>query len=161
MVKSQLMSIQTIVSTALPTIAANFGASDADYTWIVSAYLLGAAASTPTWGKVSDIFGRKPMLLSANVAFFVGSIICGWSINTHMLIGGRVIQGIGAGGLLLLVNICISDLFSMRSRGAYFGIIGMVWAIASALGPVFGGVFTEYVTWRWCKLKPEAIRSTS
>lgn len=141
----------TIISTALPTISASFGTSQADYTWIVSSYLLAAAASTPSWGKVSDIFGRKPMLLTANVAFFVGSVIAGWSINTKMLIGGRVVQGIGGGGLLILVNICISDLFSMRSRGAYFGIIGMVWAIASTLGPVFGGIFTEYVTWRWCK----------
>jgi MFS family permease len=133
----------TIVTTALPTISAYFQTSEADYTWVGSAYLLAAAAATPTWGKVSDIFGRKPILLFANIVFFVGSLICGLSVNVHMLIAGRVIQGLGGGGLIILVNICISDLFSMRSRGMYFGIIGMVWAFASGVGPVLGGVFVS------------------
>ena len=105
---------QTIITTALPTIAAHFHASQADYTWIGSTYLLAAAAATPTWGKISDIFGRKPVLLTANIVFFVGSLICGVSANIAMLLAGRVIQGIGGGGLIILVNICISDLFSMR-----------------------------------------------
>jgi len=102
------------VTTALPTIASYFQASEADYTWIGSAYLLAAAASTPTWGKISDIFGRKPIVLVANIVFFGGSLICALAINVKMLLGGRVIQGIGGGGLIILVNICISDLFSMR-----------------------------------------------
>src|ERR1700712_369580 len=67
-----------------------------------------------------------------------------------MLIAARAIQGIGGGGLIILVNICISDLFSMRNRGTYFGIVGMVWAFASAVGPILGGLFTEKVSWRWC-----------
>ena len=104
----------TIVSTALPTIAADFKASEADYTWIASAYLLAAAAATPTWGKLSDIFGRKPSILVANVVFFVGSLIAALSINVKMLLAARAIQGIGGGGLIILTNICISDLFSMR-----------------------------------------------
>lgn len=105
---------QTIITTALPTVVQYFHASEADYTWIGSAYLLAAAASTPTWGKFSDIWGRKPILLLANLIFFVGSLISALSINIRMLIGGRVIQGIGGGGLIILANICISDLFSMR-----------------------------------------------
>lgn len=105
---------QTIVTTALPTIVAHFQASQADYTWVGSAYLLAAAASTPTWGKISDIFGRKPVLLVANIVFLVGSLICAIASSIKMLLAGRVIQGIGGGGLIILVNICISDLFSIR-----------------------------------------------
>jgi fucose permease len=139
----------TIITTALPTISEYFH-SDAGYTWIGSAYLLANAASTPSWGKFSDIWGRKPVLLMACAIFFVGSLLAAVSVSIAMLIAARAIQGIGGGGLIILVNICISDLFSMRKRGAYFGVIGMVWAFASAIGPVLGGVFTEKVSWRWC-----------
>lgn len=88
----------------------------------------------------------------AVVMFFLGSLIAGLAHNADMLIAGRSIQGIGGGGLIILVNICISDLFSMRNRGKYFGIIGMVWAAASALGPIIGGALTERASWRWCFL---------
>ncbi|KAL5116961.1 hypothetical protein ACEQ8H_005179 [Pleosporales sp. CAS-2024a] len=139
----------TIVTTALPTISDEFH-SAAGYTWIGSAYLIAQSAATPIWGKVSDIFGRKPILLVTNVIFFVGSLLAGLSVNINMLIAARVLQGIGAGGLITLVNIAISDLFSVRDRGAYFGMIGGVWALASSLGPVVGGAFTQKVSWRWC-----------
>lgn len=140
----------TIITTALPTIAGVFQASSADYTWVGSAYLLANAASVPLWGKLSDIWGRKPVILLANVIFFVGSLLCAVSVSIGMLIGSRVIQGVGGGGLVILVNIVISDLFSMRERAKYFGIIGMTWAVASGVGPVLGGIFTEKVSWRWC-----------
>lgn len=139
----------TIITTALPTIAEHFG-SASGYTWIGSAYLLGAASSTPMWGKVSDIFGRKPILLIANFVFFVGSLIAALSVSIGMLITARAIQGVGGGGLITLVNICIGDIFSPRSRGAYYGMVGGVWALASAIGPLVGGAFTENVSWRWC-----------
>lgn len=139
----------TIVTTALPTISEHFHSS-AGYTWIGSAYLLGNASSVPTWGKVSDIFGRKPVLLIANVVFMIGSLVAALSNSIGMLIAARAIQGIGGGGLVTLVNICISDLFSIRRRGAYFGIIGGIWAISSAIGPIIGGAFSEKVSWRWC-----------
>jgi fucose permease len=139
----------TIITTALPTISEYFH-SNAGYTWIGSAYLLANAASTPSWGKFSDIWGRKPILLVAAAIFFIGSLLAGVSVSIGMLIAARAIQGIGGGGLIILVNICISDLFSMRNRGTYFGVIGMVWAFASAVGPILGGVFTEKVSWRWC-----------
>ncbi|KAI4118698.1 MAG: hypothetical protein LQ345_001310 [Seirophora villosa] len=110
----KLTVLQTIITTAVPTIASRFNASQADYTWIGSAYLLAAAASTPTWGKFSDIWGRKPILLVANVVFLAGSLIAALSTGIKMLLAGRAIQGIGGGGLIILANICISDLFSMR-----------------------------------------------
>lgn len=118
----------TIVTTALPTISAEFN-SASGYTWVGSAYLIAQSAATPIWGKVSDIFGRKPILLLTNAIFFVGSLLAGVSVNIDMLIAARAIQGIGGGGLITLVNIAISDLFSVRDRGMYFGIIGGVWAL--------------------------------
>lgn len=139
----------TIVTTALPTISEDFHSS-AGYTWIGSAFLLANAASIPSWGKVSDIFGRKPMLLLANIIFMIGSLVAALSNSIGMLITARAIQGIGGGGLIILVNIVIGDLFSLRNRGAFYGIIGGVWAIASSVGPIIGGLFTEDVTWRWC-----------
>ena len=139
----------TIVTTALPTISTHFH-SASGYTWIGAAFLLANSAATPFWGKVSDVFGRKPVLLIANAIFFIGSLLAGVSTSIGMLIVARAIQGVGGGGLITLVNICISDMFSMRERGMYFGIIGMVWALASAIGPLLGGVFTEKLSWRWC-----------
>ncbi|KAF2831333.1 hypothetical protein CC86DRAFT_314616 [Ophiobolus disseminans] len=139
----------TIVTTALPTISEEFN-SASGYTWVGSAYLIAQSAATPIWGKVSDIFGRKPILLVTNAIFFVGSLLAGVSVNIDMLIAARAIQGVGGGGLITLVNVAISDLFSVRDRGMYFGIIGGVWALASSLGPVVGGLFTQKVSWRWC-----------
>ncbi|CAG8983048.1 hypothetical protein HYALB_00006076 [Hymenoscyphus albidus] len=140
---------QTIVSTALPTISQRFQ-SGAAYTWVGSAYVLATASTTPSWGKVSDIWGRKPIILLAVSIFFIGSLLCAISVNIAMLIAARAIQGVGGGGILLLVNIVIGDLFSLRSRGQYYGMVGMIWAFASAIGPILGGVFTEKVSWRWC-----------
>ena len=104
----------TIITTALPTIAAHFNTSGTGYLWIGSAYLIANAATVPSWGKMSDIFGRKPVLLIANIIFLVGSLICALAASIEMLIVGRVFQGVGGGGLMSLVNICIGDLFSER-----------------------------------------------
>lgn len=139
----------TIIATALPTISEEFQ-SIAGYTWVGSAFLLANAASIPSWGKVSDIFGRKPMLLAANIVFMVGSLVAALSYSIGMLIAARAVQGLGAGGLIILVNICIGDLFSLKVRGAFYGLIGGVWAVASAIGPIIGGALTQKVTWRWC-----------
>ncbi|KAJ4018642.1 hypothetical protein NW752_005769 [Fusarium irregulare] len=139
----------TIVSTALPTIAAHF-ASDSGYTWIGTSFVLAHTASTPSWGKISDIWGRKPILLVANVIFFAGSFVCALVNDLAVFIAGRAIQGLGAAGMQTLVNICISDMFSQRDRGLYYGLTSIVWAVASGVGPVLGGAFTDQLSWRWC-----------
>jgi Major Facilitator Superfamily len=120
----------TIITTALPTISEYFESS-AGYTWIGSSYLLSNSISTPVWGKLSDIWGRKPILLCAAGVFLLGSGLAGGSSSIAMLIAARAIQGVGGGGLIILSNICISDLFSMRSRGKYFGVCGPISIVMS------------------------------
>ena len=103
-----------VVTTALPFIADELGASQSAYSWVGSAYLLPYSALGPFWAKCSDVFGRKPILLAANIVFFAGSIVCARADSVAMLIAGRAVQGMGGGGLVLLTNITISDLVSMR-----------------------------------------------
>ena len=100
------------------------------------------------WGKLSDIFGRRPIIIIANVFFLVGSLTAATSQSVGQLISARAIQGMGGGGLVVLSNIVIGDLFSPRERGTYYGVTGAVWAFASAIGPVVGGALTQNVTWR-------------
>ncbi|KAB8261437.1 major facilitator superfamily domain-containing protein [Aspergillus pseudonomiae] len=139
---------QTIVSTSLPTIASRLH-SASGYTWVGGAYLLASAAAAPIWAKLSDIWGRKPILLVAVLWFLLSSIVCAAAVNMKMLIAGRALQGIAGGGLLQLVMIVVSDLFSVRSRSLYMGILEFMWTISGGLGPILGGVFSEYVSWRW------------
>ncbi|KAI0912830.1 multidrug resistance protein fnx1 [Ustulina deusta] len=139
----------TIVTTALPTIVGEFHASSG-YTWVGAAYTLASSATVPSWGKVSDIWGRKPVLLVAVGIFWIGSLVAALSKNIGQLIAARAIQGGGGGGIIVLINIAVSDLVSVRKRGQYYGIFGAVWALASAIGPILGGVFTSKATWRWC-----------
>jgi hypothetical protein len=135
----------TIITTALPAIAENFH-SASGYQWVGSSYVLGCTASTPSWGKVSDIWGRKPILLLAILIFAAGSLICALGKSMAVFLAGRAIQGIGGSGLLTLVNVAISDLFSMRDRSFYYGLTSVVWAFASGIGPVLGGIFTQQLT---------------
>ncbi|KAE8337799.1 hypothetical protein BDV24DRAFT_139232 [Aspergillus arachidicola] len=139
---------QTIVSTSLPTISSRLH-SASGYTWVGGAYLLASAAAAPIWAKLSDIWGRKPILLVAVLWFMFSSIVCAAAVNMRMLIAGRALQGIAGGGLLQLVMIVVSDLFSVRSRSLYMGILEFMWTISGGLGPILGGVFSEYVSWRW------------
>lgn len=140
----------TIVATALPTIASTLNASAAQYAWVGSAYTLASTSSTPIWAKFSDIFGRKPVIIVANGAFMAGSLVAALAPTITALIGGRVLQGLGGGGMLVLVTIIIGDLFELKERAKYYGLTALVYAVASAVGPVLGGVFTQVIGWRWC-----------
>ncbi|KAF1837626.1 MFS general substrate transporter [Decorospora gaudefroyi] len=146
-----LVALDTVlIPTALPTISQSFHIPDSLYAWTGSAYLLANAASIPFWGKLSDIFGRKPVILIANLIFLGGSIVCAVSVSASMFVAGRAVQGVGGGGVIVLVHVCVSDLFNIRGRSFYMGTVGAVWALASALGPVLGGVFAQQLNWKWC-----------
>ena len=139
---------QTIVSTALPTIANELhGLSK--YSWVATAYLLTSAVSTPLYGKISDMFGRKRMLQIAITIFLIGSILCGVAGSMTQLIIFRGIQGLGAGGLMTLVFAVIADIVPPRERGKYQGYFGGVFAVSSVAGPLLGGLFTDHLSWRW------------
>lgn len=139
---------QTIVSTALPTITSDLGGLD-ELSWVVTAYLLASTATTPLWGKLSDLYGRKLMLQASIVIFLIGSALAGLSQNMGQLIGTRAVQGLGAGGLMVLVLAVIADLVPPRERGRYSGLFGAVFGVASVVGPLLGGLFTQHLTWRW------------
>ncbi len=137
---------QTIVAPALPTIGASLG--NLEYLpWIITAYLLTATAVTPLYGKLADVRGRQAILFSAIGLFMAGSLVCAISPSLLVLIGGRVLQGLGGGGLMALAQIVIGDLVPPRERGRYQGYIATVWVAASIAGPVFGGFFAEHLHW--------------
>ncbi len=139
---------QTIVSTALPRITSDLNGL-AQLSWVVTAYLLASTASTPIWGKISDLYGRKIMLQAAIVIFLAGSLLAGASTSMGMLIVTRGIQGLGGGGLMVLVMAVIADIIPPRDRGKYTGLFGGVFAIASVAGPLLGGFFVDSLSWRW------------
>ena len=137
---------QTIVAPVIPAMGAALG--DAAYiSWIVSAYFLTSTATTPLYGKIADIKGRRPTLFAAVAIFVAGSLVCAMAGSMWTLIAGRAMQGLGGGGLMALAQTVIGDLYPPRERGRISGYIAATWAIASIAGPVLGGIITEQLSW--------------
>jgi EmrB/QacA subfamily drug resistance transporter len=139
---------QTIVATALPTIAGDLHGLN-HLSWVVTAYLLTSTISTPLWGKLGDLYGRKKLFQAAIVIFLVGSALSGLSRDMAELIGFRALQGIGAGGLMVGAQAIIGDVVSPRQRGRYMGYFGAVFGLSSVIGPLAGGFITQHASWRW------------
>ncbi|WP_443218496.1 DHA2 family efflux MFS transporter permease subunit [Rathayibacter sp. YIM 133350] len=138
----------TVVSTSMPRIIADLGGDQTAYTWVITSTLLATAVSTPIWGKLADLLDRKVLLQVALGLFVVGTAIAGFAQNTTMLIAVRVVQGLGAGGLMSLVMIAVALIISPRERGKYMGLVGGVMAMATIGGPLLGGVITDSFGWR-------------
>ncbi len=139
----------TVVSTALPRIIHDLGGGQTSYTWVVTASLLATTVTTPVWGKFADLLNRKLLIQASLVVFVVGSALCGFAQDPGTLIGFRVLQGVGSGGMMALVQIVMADIVSPRDRGKYMGLIGAVMAVGTVGGPLLGGVITDVLNWRW------------
>lgn len=139
---------QMIFSTALPTIVGELGGVD-HMMWVITAYMLAETVMLPIFGKLGDLTGRKSLFLGAIGIFLIGSVIGGLAHNMTMLIIARTVQGIGAGGLMILSQAIIADIIPARERGRYMGVMGGVFGLSAVLGPLLGGFFTEHVGWRW------------
>ncbi len=139
---------QTIVATALPTIAGDLHGLN-HLSWVVTAYLLTSTISTPLWGKLGDLYGRKKLFQAAIIIFLVGSALSGLSRDMAELIGFRALQGVGAGGLMVGAQAIMGDIVSPRQRGRYMGYFGAVFGLSSVIGPLAGGFITQHLSWRW------------
>jgi EmrB/QacA subfamily drug resistance transporter len=139
---------QTIVSTALPTIVGDLGGAE-HLSWIVTAYLLASTVSTPLWGKLGDLYGRKIFFQAAIVIFLVASAVAGLAQSMGELIAFRALQGLGGGGLIIGAQTIIGDVLSPRERGRYQGVFSGLFGFASVVGPLLGGLFVDHLNWRW------------
>jgi EmrB/QacA subfamily drug resistance transporter len=149
MVTTAIVAIEaTIVATAIPSIVGDLGGFTA-FPWLFSVYLLAAAVSVPVYSKISDLRGRKPVLLFGIGLFLLGSLLCGFAWSMPALIAFRAVQGLGAGAVQPMAVTIVGDLYTVAERARVQGYIASVWAAGSVLGPTLGGVFSEFTSWRW------------
>ena len=139
---------QNIVATALPRITGEFGSLQ-HLSWVVTSFIVASTVSAPLYGKLSDLYGRKPAFIASISIFLAGSALCGFAASMGELIAFRTVQGLGAGGLIVLAQTVIGDLVSPRERGRYQGMFAAVFAACSVAGPLLGGFITEFASWRW------------
>ena len=137
----------TVVSTAMPTITGHLGGLSL-YPWVFSAYLLTGTVTVPIYGKLADLYGRKPLFTVGASLFLLGSALCGTATSMPLLIAYRVIQGIGSGGVLPLTSTIVGDIYSVEERGRVQGLFSGVWGVSSVVGPLIGGLMTQYLSWR-------------
>ncbi len=138
----------TIVSTAIPQIVSELGGF-ALFSWVFSIYLLAQTVTIPVYGKLADMFGRKPVLLAGTLIFLVGSVASALAWDMPTLIAFRALQGLGAGSIVATVNTLAGDLYSVKERARVQGWLSSVWGVSAVIGPVLGGAFAEYLSWRW------------
>jgi EmrB/QacA subfamily drug resistance transporter len=138
----------TILATAVPSVVADLGGF-AQFPWLFSIYLLAQAVSVPLYGKFADLVGRKPMILLGITIFLVSSVLCGAAWSMPALIVFRAVQGLGAGAVLPVGQTIMGDIYSIAERGRVMGYVSSVWALSAVVGPTLGGVFSDYLSWRW------------
>jgi EmrB/QacA subfamily drug resistance transporter len=149
MLSTGLVAIDsTILATAVPSVVDDLGGF-AQFPWLFSVYLLGQAVAVPIYGKLSDIAGRKSIMLFGVATFVIGSILCGFAWSMPALIAFRAVQGLGAGAVQPMSMTIIGDLYSMAERAKVQGYVASVWAISAVIGPTLGGVFSDFLNWRW------------
>ncbi|RZQ62541.1 MDR family MFS transporter [Amycolatopsis suaedae] len=142
----------TVVANALPRIVSELGGSQSSYTWVVTTELLAMTATVPLWGKLADLYNKKLLVQLSLALFVVGSLVAGFSTSIEVLIGSRIAQGVGAGGLTALAPIILALIVSPRELGKYNGVFGAVFAVGTVAGPLIGGLMvdTSWLGWRWC-----------
>jgi EmrB/QacA subfamily drug resistance transporter len=138
----------TVVSTAMPTIVSQLGGLDS-YSWVFTAYMLASTTTVPIYGKLSDLYGRRPVYGVAMTLFLLGSVLCGFATSMPSLIAYRAIQGLGAGGILPLAFIIVGDLYTFEQRARIQGLFSGVWGVSSVIGPLLGGFLVDTVGWPW------------
>ena len=138
----------TVVSTAMPTVVADLGGA-LHYAWVFTAYMLASTVTVPFYGKLADIYGRKPVMLVSLALFLFGSMASGQARTMEQLIVFRAIQGVGAGGMQPVAITIVGDIFKLEERARMQGVFGAVWGIAGLVGPLAGGLIVALLSWRW------------